>query len=209
MKYTDYYTYSNWKKLCENYYSKIECNFPENRIMSAFQNSQFAPGIYPKPFSKRSLVRPLSFSMNWEIYAYNYPNVTKDEVVEYDQLAYNNSSANTPVEVDYISALLNLNMNLKIKPSEEALSKIFSLSVYDQLIQDKLISLKGRYSVFDNAKLHEPNVVYLQRDFDSYVEFIQKVYNAPLEEKSYLKFMKSQAVKNLKVRYYHEYLYKK
>ena len=209
MKYTDYYTYSNWKKLCENYYSKIECNFPENRIMSAFQNSQFAPGIYPKPFSKRSLVRPLSFSMNWEIYAYNYPNVTKDEVVEYDQLAYNNSSANTPVEVDYISALLNLNMNLKIKPSEEALSKIFSLSVYDQLIQDKLISLKGRYSVFDNAKLHEPNVVYLQRDFDSYVEFIQKVYNAPLEEKSYMKFMKSQAVKNLKVRYYHEYLYKK
>jgi len=84
LKYSDYFTYDNWKFAMEQTFNNIQCSIPENRITSSYKDSLITPGIYPTPFNKRILYRPLSFSMNWEVYAYNYPTISKEFLLKYE-----------------------------------------------------------------------------------------------------------------------------
>ena len=151
--------------------------------------------------------------MNWEIYAYNYPNVTKDEMLKFEKLAYDpnfNAKSSEDSHVNFVSSLLNMNVSLKARDHEEILKVIYGFGFYDTIMTEKINKLKGVVKGKDgflaqNTKAKE----FLPRDFKSYVSFMEKLDNSALEEKSYKKFMQKQASQQLKFRYYHDLYYKK
>lgn len=198
LKHSEYATYDNWKYMLDTAYNPVQFSMPENRINSVKRDSNVAPGIYPIPFDKRVLVKPLSFSMNWEIYAYNYPGVSKEGMLKFEKLAYDakfNAKAHEDSHVDFVSSLLNMNVSLKSRDHEEILKLVYGFGFYDSIISDKINTLKGAakgnkgFLIPSGPKAKE----YLERDFKSYVGFIEKLQNSALEEKSYKKFMKKQA----------------
>ena len=138
----NYHTYDNWKKMMDDHYNDVQCNIPENRIPSFTNHSVISPGLYPSDFGKRVMYRPLSFSMNWEIYAYNYPGITKEHMLKYENLAYNTKqnvtrTSHQEQDLSYIAFLLNMNVNLKQYEPEEMLEIIYGFDFLDDMMKEK------------------------------------------------------------------------
>jgi len=143
LRHAGYHTYDNWKQILDENFNEVQLYLPENRIQSFTNSSVINPGLYPSGIKRRVLYRPLSFSMNWEIYAYNYPGITKDHILRYENMAYDKKATNSTTnhdseqQISFITFLQNLNVNLKQHDPEVIVEKIYGFDFLEMLMKEQ------------------------------------------------------------------------